>query len=279
MNCKLSLIKDQIHSMIEDTLILDMNKQLPEIFSNHIALQSYVTSLTLTDEEEHDYLLDEEVKEYMNNYQNFCIDYELHLEQLMGNSIVTNECQDKTLRCLRAYYSNFYKILTKNEIYLSSINKNAKVCMVGIGSMPLSMMFINRFSQAHIDGIDKSSQTLYYTQQFIDYLTKKMPVRYSKNDLTIYFADGEKFNYNDYDAVIISIYIANKDRVITQILKSNAKRNKLVIIDRQCEGLSQYFYKNYPITDCHYKQKLKSKIKSGIITSQILEFEFYGSSL
>ena len=80
--------------------------------------------------------------------------------------------------------------------------------------------------------------------------------------------DAENVDYSDHDVVILSIYITNKDVIIRRILESTKKFKRLIIINRHMHGLSQYFYKNYPITSNIDNLIWKNKITSGIITSQ-----------
>ena|SRR3990167_199584 len=273
MHQKLQILKEQIHALIDIIFTLNMESQLPELIAKHIALQNIVNSFQLSEEEISQYFLDKEVEEYIEKYQRYCLNFEIYLENLMTTALIHPQRSSEIIRLLRSYYSSIYEIMSKNEITLANINKNSKVCMVGVGSMPLSMLFIHRFSGANIVGIDKSKETIVSTRQCIAFISEYSPERYHSNAFSIIGADGEEFNYTGFDVIVLSIHIENKDAVIKRILDTTADKNRLILLDRKVAGLCQYFYKNNPINIKNASLLMADSLISGLITTQALAYK------
>lgn len=269
MRNKLKNIKEQIHALIDVILFLEIETKLAELVAKHIALQNRIISSQLNNEELEEYFLDEQVKCYVKKYQDYCLDLEIHLENLITKALLSSGPVSDIALFLRHYYSSIYESMTKNEIALSRINKKSKVCMVGIGSMPLSMLFMHRFTGADIVGIDKSSEVISSTQECVEFVSQYAPDRYNHDAFSVIAADGEVFDYEDFDVVILSIHIANKDAVIRRILNTSNNRN-LILLDRGVVGLCQYFYKSNPIDKHNVSLSFVDNVNSGVITTKAL---------
>lgn len=271
-NNRLTAIKNIIHPAIDEILSLDIQKQTPEIYAKQIALQTYVVNLQLSAKMLEKYFSEEDAQIYLLKYQKFCMEYEIYLEELMTQVLTGDIKNNESSRFIRSYYSFIYQVMAKNEIHLSAINANSKVCMIGAGSMPLSILFTHKFSGAHITGIDKITSFAHAGKNFINFMTESKPDLYTKSQMEVLTGDGETFNYQNYDAIILSIHISNKDSVINRILATKSNNKSLTIIDRQTKGLSEYFYKSHPIQHSTALRKT-GEVCSGIITSSAFQLE------
>lgn len=270
MRGKLQMIQEQIHTLIDIILAFNMESHLPELVAKHIALQNMIISFQTTDKEINHYFSDEKVADYVKKYQRYCLNLEVYLENLMTDALMKPNRPSEIIRLLRNYYSSIYEVMSKNEIALAGINKSSKVCMVGVGSMPLSMLFMHRFSGASVVGIDKSKKTILSTQKCIEFISQHSPDRYRPDAFSVVPVDGEEFNYANFDVIVLSIHIENKDAVIRRILDTVVDKKRFILLDRKVVGLSQYFYKNNP---SHFEKKYfitGDVARSGVISAQAL---------
>ncbi len=117
--------------------------------------------------------------------------------------------------------------------------------MVGAGGMPLSLLFMQYFSNARILGLDKCEESLNIGGQYIDYLMTKHPQNCRRDAIDLVCADGATFNYSECDIIILSIHISNKVEIMERILETAPRARQVIVIERQVRGLRQYFYRNH----------------------------------
>jgi hypothetical protein len=267
---KLQKIKKQIHTLMDGSFKLDIKNELPELIAKNITLQNIINSFHLSDKEIFQYLSDKEVKCYIKKYQSHCLDFECYIEQLLSEALTNPQNHSDIIRFLRNYYSNIYEVMVKNEIVLAKVNKHSTVCMVGVGSMPLSMLFMHRFAGSKVVGIDKSKETIQSTKRCIECVSQYAPQRYPFDAFTLWAVDGEGFDYASFDVIVLSIHIENKEAVIKQVLDTVLDKHHLVLLERKVVGLCEYFYKNNSINPGENHLVLGDSTKSGVITTQAL---------
>lgn len=259
-------IKCMTHKLIDD-FEFNCEKISFESISKHIMLQKYLLSQKLNSVNLKNYFANDKVKFYIKKFRELNANHEINIEMIMSDILISGKSElDSVFSFLKTYYSDFYKLLSCNEALIYGSKKIKKICMVGIGTMPLSLLFTQAYSKAKVVGLDISEDAIFNANRFLKFACKTKPEKYSECDFDLYCMDGDSYNYKDVDVVILSIYVKNKHLVLKKILQ-NFNEKSLIIIDRGVDGLRNYFYEYYPFDIEENPFRILKCNRTGIINS------------
>ncbi|WP_153102073.1 nicotianamine synthase family protein [Paraburkholderia hayleyella] len=241
----IEFVKQQIHGWLDELLDAPQGQDLKQSFGKMLTLRNYILSPVLDASEIARYLDDPEVRTYMARYQALCASNEVRFERQMSTLLRQQNDNEALVQIIRGYYADIYRLLARSEIFLSAMNAESTVAMVGSGAMPLSLLFMQRYSGARMIGIDCSATSLACGREYIDFLTAQHPQHFQRAAIALECADGAAFDYGMCDIVVLSIHLPNKRAVIERIIATAPRGRPVVIVERQVQGLGQYFYRNY----------------------------------
>lgn len=228
-----------------DELFASARHDLRTFFAKTLLVRDYLLSPVLDARETALYLNDESVRAYMKRFQALSLDNEVRFERQMSEVPRAGPTGEGLMLIIKEYYAEIYRVLARTEIFLSGMNGDSAVTMVGTGGMPLSLLFMQHFSGARIVGLDVDAQSLRTGEQFVDFLCERHPSRYRRDAIDVRHADGAEYDYGASDIVILSIHIENKARIIARIVETAPRDRPVIVIERQVQGLGQYFYPNH----------------------------------
>lgn len=184
-----------------------------------------------------EFLSQDYVRGLLASARDFMTDWEVYLEQWYGTGHLG--CQGDPVDDRRDYYVGRYRKLVPAEMALCSMNPQIRVCHVGCGAMPLSVLMWHRYSGAVVIGIDRDRQCIERAQQVIeDKLKSDRTGIYNRDKITATYADGSDFSYEPFDIVVLSSSIQSKASVLERIA-STGRRN-LRLLERVPRGLWRY---------------------------------------
>jgi hypothetical protein len=275
---RIEFVKRQLHGWIDELLNSPDRHDLKKSFGKALTIRNYVLSPVLDPHEMEIYLEDPEVQDYMARHQALWADNEMHFEQQMSGILCAENDNEVLVQIIKEYYANIYRALTCTEIFLSDMNTSSTVVMVGTGSMPLSLLFMQRFSNAHILGLDHCKSALDIGGQYIDYLTMKYPENYRREAIELICMDGATFDYSKCNIIILSIHISNRAEVIKRIIETAPCDRQVIVIERQVQGLRQYFYHNYSFDPAGLPMHKVGTLCSSLLHSTAYRLEWRGST-
>ncbi|RQS12241.1 SAM-dependent methyltransferase [Burkholderia sp. Bp9002] len=242
---RIGFVKAQIHRWIDEMLVSPDRHDLRVWFAKTLLIRDYLLSPVLDAHETERFLRDATVREYMKRFQALSLDNEVRFERQMSDVLRAGPSSEGLLLIVKEYYAEIYRLLARTEIFLSDMSADSTVAMVGSGGMPLSLLFMQSFSGARIVGLDLSEESLRTGERFVDHLCALHPARYRRDAIEMVHADGAAYDYEACDIVILSIHIENKAEIVQRIVETAPRDRRVIVIERQVQGLGQYFYPNY----------------------------------
>jgi hypothetical protein len=242
---RVDFVKAQIHRWMDELFETGNRHDLRTFFAKTLFMRDYLLSPILDAHETELYLRDEAVLTYMKRFQQLSLDNEVLFERQMSEVLCRGANGEGLMLIIRDYYAEIYRLLTRTEIFLTGMNGASTVAMVGTGGMPLSLLFMQAFSGARIVGLDINEESLRLGGHFVDFLCEGHPARYHRDAIELNLADGAAYDYGRCDIVILSIHIENKAEIIARIVETAPRERAVIVVERQVQGLGQYFYPNY----------------------------------
>ncbi|CAB3772936.1 hypothetical protein GQ57_22995 [Burkholderia sp. MSh2] len=242
---RIDFVKTQIHRWIDELFESPDRHDLRACFAKTLLIRNYLLSPLLDAHETERFLRDATVREYMKRFQALSLDNEVRFERQMSDVLRAGPSSEGLLLIIKEYYAEIYRLLARTEMFLSDMSADATVAMVGSGGMPLSLLFMQSFSGARIVGLDLSEESLRTGERFVDHLCALHPARYRRDAIAMVHADGAAYDYGACDIVILSIHIENKVEIVRRIVETAPRDRRVIVIERQVQGLGQYFYPNY----------------------------------
>lgn len=242
---RIDFVKTQIHRWIDEMFTSPDRHDLRACFAKTLLIRNYLLSPVLDAIETERFLRDATVREYMKRFQALSLDNEVRFERQMSDVLRAGPSSEGLLLIIKEYYAEIYRLLARTEIFLSDMSADSTVAMVGSGGMPLSILFMQAFSGARIVGMDLSEESLRTGERFVDHLCASNPARYRRAAIDMVHADGAAYDYGACDIIILSIHIENKVEIVERIIETAPRDRSVIVIERQVQGLGQYFYPNY----------------------------------
>ncbi|KWK05963.1 hypothetical protein WM11_11245 [Burkholderia ubonensis] len=242
---RIDFVKAQIHRWIDEMFVSPDRHDLRAWFAKTLLIRDYLLSPVLDAHETERFLRDATVREYMKRFQALSLDNEVRFERQMSDVLRAGPSSEGLLLIIKEYYAEIYRLLSRTEIFLSDMSADSTVAMVGSGGMPLSLLFMQSFSGARIVGLDLSEESLRTGAHFVDHLCALHPARYCRDAIEMVHTDGAVYDYGACDIVILSIHIENKAEIVQRIVETAPRDRRVIVIERQVQGLGQYFYPNY----------------------------------
>lgn len=242
---RIDFVKTQIHRWMDEMFVSPDRHDLRACFAKTLLIRNYLLSPVLDAHETEHFLRDTTVREYMKRFQALSLDNEVRFERQMSDVLRAGPSSEGLLLIIKEYYAEIYRLLARTEIFLSDMSADSTVAMVGSGGMPLSLLFMQSFSGARIVGLDLSEESLRTGERFVDHLCALHPARYRRDAIEMVHADGAAYDYGACDIVILSIHIENKMEIVERIIETAPRDRRVIVIERQVQGLGQYFYPNY----------------------------------
>ncbi|WP_239687636.1 class I SAM-dependent methyltransferase, partial [Burkholderia cenocepacia] len=242
---RIDFVKTQIHRWIDEMFVSPDRHDLRACFAKTLLIRNYLLSPVLDANETERFLRDATVREYMKRFQALSLDNEVRFERQMSDVLRAGPSSEGLLLIIKEYYAEIYRLLARTEMFLSDMSADSTVAMVGSGGMPLSLLFMQSFSGARIVGLDLSEESLRTGERFVDHLCASNPARYRRAAIEMVHADGAAYDYGACDIIILSIHIENKAEIVERIIETAPRDRRVIVIERQVQGLGQYFYPNY----------------------------------
>ncbi|AXF57355.1 nicotianamine synthase family protein [Salicibibacter kimchii] len=168
------------------------------------------------------------------------------------------------------YWDN-YKELTETEVNKLydlpfSWKELNHICFIGAGALPLSPLLMSTKLHATIDCLDIEKSAYSVGNALIHRLHKDEQLFYK-------YKDGEAFNYQDTDLVVIASLVPNKELIIEQIRRTNPNT---IIALRSAENLHTLLYHpiNIAIIEQLGYQLIGNTVANSFIINSTLFFAY-----
>ena len=123
---------------------------------------------------------------------------------------------------LSSIYIKLYKYQTKNEIILGDIHQTDKVLLIGCGSIPASAILLLNFSNCKITAIDNDKIAIENAV--------KLLIKYGMyKSINVIFEKGEDIDINNFDVIIISKGISDKEEILNNMACSINYNTKIIV--------------------------------------------------
>lgn len=221
-------------------------------FSN---LVNYIAENNILSPHETDnYFRDEKVLQTVEKCIALSMRYELLFENIAYEYLTSSLNQRRTqqnsqedqkwvkaFKIVSEKHMAFYKDMVSREIELGEINYKSRICHIGIGKMPLSLLVLHKASNGcHITGIDKLAYAIAGAKKCILSRNKKYPGLFEEKSIPLYVSDGSNFDYSEFDVIIFSTSVSGKLAILEKIFASAKPSVKL--LERSPYGLAPYLY-------------------------------------
>ena len=140
---------------------------------------------------------------------------------------------------LRKEYITLYRRLVGSEINLCNVNATTRVCHIGCGPMPLTMMMWHKYTGCFITGIDIDANAVATARQVIEARSLQDAGAYSLDKIKLAVCDGKMFDYAGYDIVLLSSTVQPKAAVCDRIMATAAPDT--MVIERVPFGVWRHF--------------------------------------
>ncbi len=127
--------------------------------------------------------------------------------------------------------------LARTEIFLTGMNRDSTVYMVGSGGMPLSVLFMHRFTDARIICLEISEESLQDGRNFCNFLIGQHPDNFRREAIDLRYGDGATFDYGECDIIVLSIHTMNKVEMIQRIIDTAPRDRDVIVVERQVKDL------------------------------------------
>ncbi len=167
-------------------------------------------------------------------------------------------------RCGRWYRDRFYYRLVESELKHASLKLGAMVLHVGCGPLPLTALYLAErgFRVVAIDYLPAAVQSA------------RQVVRRQSLDgrITVWEADGNNIDCSPFDAVLLSLVVGDKQKIVTRALQK--LRPGACVLYRNYRGALRSLYPQLTPEDlgleCEYQRVAHALGKETIIVRQKL---------
>lgn len=274
MDRSITKIKKTMHKLIDDILFYkEQNLLDATLYKNREIIDFVINYNGSIIENECDYFADRETCSYVDRFRKYILSWELELESAMADYLSFDregKFNKTQLETIRKDHLVYYHHLVSSEIKLASITHQHKICHVGMGAMPISLILLHRATNGCcIDGLDIDTDSVKSATQLLEKVQLDNP-HIKADKINFYPINGALYDYTLYDVVILSSSIENKSEIITQVLSSHS-HSSICIIDRAILGLARYFYKSSYVSLNDSLKKIAVDSSAHIVSSVLYE--------
>jgi len=130
----------------------------------------------------------------------------------------------------REGFVDFYKLLVGAELKLCHPGPGTRVCHVGCGAMPASVMMWHKYSGCAVVGIDCDAQSVEQAKGAFAGRLAQDPGSFDPKKVGFLHADGGVMSYADFDVILLSSSVRGKDEVFKRIVETAPKT--VTVIER-----------------------------------------------
>src|SRR5471030_1911877 len=164
----------------------------------------------------------------------------LEIEQLFESALSHqwNTLLTEGSQLSRFFYRIYQRMVSSELTGLDS--HHGKLCQVGVGAMPLSILLYVQKTKFVVTGIDIDPTAIVRARQGLDAVFSALDI--PRERLSLVEADGADFDYGDYDVVVLSMTVSGRSNVLQRILDT-CRKPQLRIVLRDTEGWKQFIYR------------------------------------
>jgi len=140
---------------------------------------------------------------------------------------------------LSRFFYRIYQRMVSGELK-SLDGSQGRMCQVGVGAMPLSILLYLQKTSFVVTGIDSDHSAIVKAQQGLHGALSALDIPAER--LNLVEADGVEFDYGSYDVVVVSMTVSPRSRVVQRILDT-CRQPQLRIVLRDTEGWKQFIYR------------------------------------
>lgn len=211
-------------------------------------------------------LQDDHVVELLGFGRKFFTQWEVYLENLYNPSNGGLDRSNADTLDMRERYVEFYRSLVKAEMSLCRPAKDTRVCHVGCGALPVSLLMWHKYSGCTIMGVDFDVCALERARLAFADRAKADGVGYDSARVTFELAEGESLSYDSIDVVLLSTSVRGKAGVLERIVRTGAEN--IVVIER----LPRLFWRHLTSWEEYRSESLaiRDVVKIGVVESRRL---------
>lgn len=124
------------------------------------------------------------------------------------------------LGILKPFLHLYYQKLIKKELTLTTINETDKILFIGAGAMPLSAIYLKKYTGADVTIIDNNKTMM---DNALTYLKKQ------NTNITCQCCDGQYIDLKAYTVIFIANQVSPKQHVLKHILINSSPQTKVFI--------------------------------------------------
>jgi len=122
---------------------------------------------------------------------------------------------------LTRFYTNLFKRMTLDEFSMVDLPKDAKILVIGCGSIPHTIITLAENKGWRFVGIDKDREAVKKAKKVIRLFNLEDKVEIREGD-------GMDFDVNGYDLIVIAYGVEPKEEILKRIWKNTDKGTKIL---------------------------------------------------
>jgi hypothetical protein len=166
--------------------------------------------------------------------RDFLADWELAFEEQYAATIAASSPPGAP-DSVRQAYVDFYRSLTTVEVGAAKADSRTRVCHVGCGPMPLSVLMWHRYSGCRVLGIDRSRRAVETARRVLTHKVRTGPQGGLPPEIRVECLAGEMFDYARFDVVLLSSSVRPKREVLERIASTASAG--VTVLERAPRGL------------------------------------------
>ncbi|MGC5701696.1 AMP-binding protein [Pseudomonas sp. NFXW11] len=141
---------------------------------------------------------------------------------------------------LSRFFYRIYQRMVSNEL-TSLDGHSGRLCQVGVGAMPLSILLYVQKTSFFVTGIDIDSHAIVQARRGMAAAFEALDIPSER--LSLIEAAGADFDYTSYDVVVLSMTVSGRSEVVQRILDT-CKQPQVRIVLRDTDGWKQFIYQS-----------------------------------
>lgn len=130
------------------------------------------------------------------------------------------------------YKEFFYDKMIQNELDLANVNITSKIAHIGSGPFPMTALYLAQKGY-NVDCYDIDAKAVEDSTAFV--ANKNLA-----GNIKIYNVNYKKCNYDEYDLIILSLHIIDKEKIVQDIISSISSGKKIIF--RNPRSILKLFY-------------------------------------
>ncbi|AZE84789.1 hypothetical protein C4J98_3383 [Pseudomonas orientalis] len=230
----------ELSAHIDGLLAVPTQRQrLPELFDAYSRLLIFLNNFEHKVAYEHTpqagrYRIQDCQQKIIGIEQLFEAELSEHWQRLLGDDPAPSSL-DKVSR----FFYRIYQRMVSSEL-ASLAQHNGRLCQVGVGAMPLSMLLYLEKTGFCVTGIDIDATCIDKATHGLQASMEALQIPVQRLNLLV--ADGADFDYSPFDVVVVSMTVSGRDQVLQRILDTCRQAHVQVVL-RDTEGWKQFIYR------------------------------------